>query len=71
MAYCLHTIDFAVMGTTCKNAASLLVLLTTLLAKDKEAKKEIRKDNRGVKKKQLLAYNSVLTIIIYKCLCFL
>ena len=44
-------IDFAVMGTTRKNAASLLVLLITLLAKDKEAKKEIRKDNRGVKKK--------------------
>ena len=71
VAHCLHAIDFAVMGTTRKNAASLLVSLTTLLVKDKEVKKEARKDNGGVKKKQLLAYNSVLAIIIYKCLCFL
>ena len=71
VAHCLHAIDFAVMGTTRKNAAGLPASLITLLAKDKEAKKEARKDNRGVKKKQLLAYNSVLAIIIYKCLCFL
>ena len=71
MAHYLYTINFAVMGTTRKNATSLLALLTTLLAKDKEAKKEVRKDNRGVKKKQLLTYNLVLAIIIYKCLYFL
>ena len=59
------------MSTTYKNATSLLVLLTILLIKDKKIKKEIRKDNRGVKKKQLLAYNSVLAIIIYKYLYFL
>ena len=51
MVYCLHTIDFTIIGTTRKNAASLLVSLITLLVKDKEAKKEVRKDNRGVKKK--------------------
>ena len=67
MAHYLHTIDFAIMDTTYKNAAGLLVSLTTLLAKDKETKK----DNGGMKKKQLLIYNSVLAIIIYKCLCFL
>ena len=39
------------MSTTYKNATSLLVLLTILLIKDKKIKKEIRKDNRGVKKK--------------------
>ena len=71
MAHCLHAIDFAIMSTTCKNATGLLASLTTLLAKDKEAKKEVRKDNEGMKKKQLLAYNLVLAIIIYKCLCFL
>ena len=59
------------MGTTRKNATSLPALLITLLAKDKEIKKEARKDNGGMKKKQLLAYNLVLAIIIYKCLYFL
>ena len=67
MAHYLYTIDFAIISTTHKNATSLLVSLITLLVKDKKAKK----DNGGVKKKQLLVYNLVLAIIIYKCLCFL
>ena len=64
VAYYLLTIGFAVMGTTRKNAAGLPASLTDVLAKDKEAKK----DN---KKKQPLAYNSVLAVIAHKCLCFL
>ena len=64
VAHCLLAIGFAVMGTTCKNAVGLPVSLTDILAKDKEAKKDD-------KKQQLLAYNSVLAVIINKCLCFL
>ena len=51
MAHYLYIIDFAIMDTTRKNATSLLASLITLLAKDKKVKKEIRKNNRGVKKK--------------------
>ena len=64
MAHCLLIIDFTIIDTTRKNAIGLPTLLTNILAKDKEAKK----DN---KKRQPLAYNSVLAIVIYKCLCFL
>ena len=52
------------MGTTRKNAIGLPTSLTDVLAKDKEAKKDDRK-------KQPLAYNSVLAIVMHKCLCFL
>ena len=64
VAHCLLAIGFAVMGTTRKNAIGLPTSLTDVLAKDKEAKKDDRK-------KQPLAYNSVLTIVMHKCLCFL
>ena len=64
VAHCLLVIDFAVMGTTCKNAVGLLTSLTDVLAKDKEAKKDD-------KKRQPLAYNSVLAVVMHKCLCFL
>lgn len=63
VAHCLLAIGFAVMGTTRKNAAGLPESLTDVLAKDKKAKKE--------EKKQPLAYNSVLAVVIHYCLCFL
>ena len=62
------------MGTTQKNAMNLSLLLTTILAKDKEAKKNVKKNDRELnkkKKKQPLAYNFVLVVIINYCLCFL
>ena len=64
VVYYLLVIDFAIIGTTHKNAIGLLISLTDILVKDKEAKK----DN---KKRQPLAYNLVLAVVIYKCLCFL
>ena len=64
MAHCLLAIDFAIIGTTCKNAIGLSTSLTDVLVKDKEAKKDD-------KKRQPLAYNSVLAVVMYKCLCFL
>ena len=64
VAHCLLAIGFAVMGTTRKNAIGLPTSLTDVLAKDKEAKKDDRK-------KQPLAYNSALAIVMHKCLCFL
>ena len=69
VAHCLYAINFAVIGTTCKNAANLPDSLTDILAKDKKTKKEKKKDNKL--KKLQLAYNSVLAIVIHKCLCFL
>ena len=64
MVHYLLTIDFAIIGTTRKNAVSLPTSLTDVLAKDKEAKK-------NDKKRQPLAYNSVLAVVMHKCLCFL
>ena len=64
VAHYLLAIDFAVMGTTRKNAVGLLMSLTNVLAKDKEVKKDD-------KKRQPLAYNLVLAVVMYKCLCFL
>lgn len=63
IAHCLLAIGFSVMGTTRKNAAGLPKSLTDVKDKDKKAKKE--------EKKQPLAYNSVLAIIVDFCLCFL
>ena len=64
MAHYLLVVDFAIMSTTRKNAVSLPTSLTNVLVKDKEAKK-------NDKKRQPLAYNLVLAIVMYKCLCFL
>ena len=50
IAYILLAINFAIIGTTWKNATSLLSLLTNILAKDKEAKKD-RELNKKNKKK--------------------
>ena len=69
VAHCLFAIGFSVMGTTRKNAAGLPTSLTDILAKDKKAKKEEKEDNKP--KKLQLAYNSVLAVIVHKCLCFL
>ena len=43
VAHYLLTIDFTIIDTTCKNAVSLLMLLTNILAKNKEAKKDNKK----------------------------
>ena len=43
VAHCLLAIGFAVMGTTRKNTAGLPESLTDVLAKDKKAKKEEKK----------------------------
>ena len=51
------------MGTTRKNAAGLPKSLTSVKDKDKESKKK--------EKKQPLAYNSVLAVVIDFCLCIL
>ena len=69
VAHCLYAIEFSVMGTTRKNAAGVPVSLTDVLAKDKKAKKDAREENKP--KKLQLAYNSVLAVIVHKCLCFL
>ena len=58
------------MGTTRKNVTSLFSSLTDVLAKDKETKKD-RELNEKNKKKQPLAYNSILAIVINYCLYFL
>ena len=50
IVYILLTINFAVMGTTRKNATGLPLLLTNVLVKDKEAKKD-RESNEKNKKK--------------------
>ena len=74
MAHALLAIGFAVMGTTQKNATGLSPSLTAILAKDKEAKKDTKKDDgesNKKKKKQPLAYNSVLAVVINYYLCFL
>ena len=74
IAHALLAVGFAVMGTTRKNAAGLPPSLTAVLAKDKEAKKDAKKDDgesNKKKKKQPLAYNSVLAVVINYCLCFL
>ena len=57
------------MGTTRKNAVDVPVSLTDVLAKDKKAKKDARQEDKP--KKLQLAYNSVLAVIVHKCLCFL
>ena len=49
---------------------SLPLSLTNVLVKNKEAKKN-RESNEKNKKKQPLAYNSILVIIINYCLYFL
>ena len=69
VAHCLYAIEFSVMGTTRKNAAGVPVSLTDVLAKDKKAKKDAREEDKP--KKLQLAYNSVLAVIVHKCLCFL
>ena len=69
VAHCLYAIGFSVMGTTRKNAAGVPDLLTNVLVKDKKAKKEAKEDDKP--KKLQLAYNSVLAVIVHKCLCFL
>lgn len=69
VAHCLFAIGFSVMGTTRKNTAGLPATLTDILAKDKNAKKEEREQQKP--KKLQLAYNSVVAVIVYKCLCFL
>ena len=50
IAHTLLAINFAVIGTTRKNVTSLLLSLTNILAKDKEAKKN-RESNKKNKKK--------------------
>ena len=50
VAHALLAINFAVMGTTRKNATGLPSSLTDVLAKDKEAKKD-RESNEKNKKK--------------------
>ena len=50
IAYILLTINFAIMGTTWKNTTGLPLLLTNILVKDKEAKKN-RESNKKNKKK--------------------
>ena len=57
------------MGTTRKNATSLPESLIDILAKDKKKKKEAKKQAKP--KKLQLAYNSIMAIIIGKCLAFL
>ena len=52
MAYTLLTISFTIMNTTRKNATGLPLLLTALLVKDKEVKKNAKKNNRELKKKK-------------------
>ena len=71
VAHCLLYINFAVMGTTRKNAAGLPLSLTDILVKDKKLKKEAKENDKSKAKKLQLAYNSVLAVIISKCLCFL
>ena len=43
MAHYLLIINFAIIGTTRKNAVGLLTSLTNILVKDKEAKKNDKK----------------------------
>ena len=43
VVHCLLAINFAVIGTTRKNAISLLTSLTNILVKDKETKKDDKK----------------------------
>ena len=50
IAHILLTINFAVIGTTRKNITGLPLLLTNVLAKDKETKKN-RESNKKNKKK--------------------
>ena len=69
VAHCLYAIGFSIMGTTRKNAIGVPDLLTNVLVKDKKAKKETKEDDKP--KKLQLAYNSVLAVIVHKCLCFL
>ena len=51
------------MGTTRKNAAGLPKSLTSVKDKDNKSKKK--------EKKQSLAYNLILAVVINYCLCFL
>ena len=69
VAHCLFAIGFSVMGTTRKNAAGLPASLTAVLAKDKKAKKDAQEEAQS--RKLQLAYNSVMAVVIHKCLCFL
>ena len=64
IAHCLLTINFTIIDTTRKNAIGLPTSLTNILVKDKEIKK-------NDKKRQPLAYNSVLAVVIYKYLYFM
>ena len=52
IAHTLLTISFAVMSTTQKNAVDLSLSLTTILAKDKETKKNTKKDDGESNKKK-------------------
>ena len=74
IVYALLAIGFAIIDTTRKNATRLPKLLTNILAKDKKVKKDIKNDDKLAKKKkkkQPLAYNSVLAIIVNYYLYFL
>ena len=68
-AHCLYAIGFSVMGTTRKNAASLPESLIDILAKDKKAKKEAKEEAKP--KKLQIVYNSVMAVIVERCLAFL
>ena len=74
ITHTLLAVSFAIMSTTRKNAVGLPSSLTTILAKDKETKKDAKKNDEELnkkKKKQPLAYNSILAVVINYCLCFL
>ena len=69
----LLVVSFTIINTTYKNALSLSLSLTNILAKNKDTKKDVKNNDiiKKKKKKQLLVYNSILTIIVNFCLCFL
>ena len=50
VAHILLTINFAIIDTTRKNTTSLLLSLTNILAKDKEAKKDRELNEKNKKK---------------------
>ena len=69
VAHYLYAISFSIMGTTRKNAAGLPESLTDVLAKDKKAKKEAKEEAKP--KKLQMVYNSVMAVIVERCLAFL
>ena len=69
VAHYLYTISFSIMGTTRKNTAGLPESLTDVLAKDKKAKKEAKEEAKP--KKLQMVYNSVMVVIVERCLAFL